>query len=375
MKNYCSSNAIRSAVMIRPNRNWMRQAVLVLTSAFLILLSTARAEASQLVVPLVNFYEWNSLTGMLTVHYGYYNPNDFTMTEPIAPGKNFFTPPPPLRNQPTVFLPGIHRDVFAVTFVPFLEPAIKWTLQGQSVIAEQTLPACQPTDVELSMVNFRGAWDASATYYCSDVVSSGQGYWIAQSESTGETPVPGLSWKFIGDIWLQHVLGETARGPAGAPGPSGPQGPTGPEGPEGQPGQGLHVQGTWMNAMNYAANDVVSYDGSSWVAKRNNINVTPNGGYDWLLVARKGAAGQKGDIGPQGPAGTSNVFVSAQTYTIPRTGTLVIMDQHVNPNSFITLLYVGPCSNVLPPIASRIERGQFTVGGVPGKQFRYVVFN
>ena len=98
-------------------------------------------------------------------------------------------------------------------------------------------------------------------------------------------------------------------------------------------------------------------------------------GYDWLLVARKGAAGQKGDIGPQGPAGTSNVFVSAQTYTIPRTGTLVIMDRQVNPNSFITLLYVGPCSNVLPPFASRIERGQFTVGGVPGKQFRYVVFN
>ena len=133
-----------------------------------------------------------------------------------------------------------------------------------------------------------------------------------------------------------------------------------------------------MNAMNYAANDVVSYDGSSWVAKRNNINVTPGDGYDWLLVARKGATGQKGDIGPQGPqgpAGNSNAFVSAQVYPIPRTGTLDIMDQQVNPNSFIILLYVGPCSNVLPPVASRIERGRFTVSGVPGKRFRYVVFN
>jgi hypothetical protein len=132
-----------------------------------------------------------------------------------------------------------------------------------------------------------------------------------------------------GDPGVQGATG--AQGPQGPPGPKGdtglagpqgpqgPQGVQGPQGPQGAPGpKGVNWKGSWNVATVYAADDAVSHNGSSWLAKRSNSNTQPAEGDDWTLIALKGetgpqgqkgdtgaqgAQGLKGDTGPQGPAG------------------------------------------------------------------------
>ena len=70
--------------------------------------------------------------------------------------------------------------------------------------------------------------------------------------------------------------------------------------------KGLNWKGTWNAATNYLPDDAVSFNGSSWIAKRANSNVSPVEGVDWTIVAQKGdtgATGATGAVGPQGPAG------------------------------------------------------------------------
>ena len=59
-------------------------------------------------------------------------------------------------------------------------------------------------------------------------------------------------------------------GPAGPTGPSGqtgPAGPTGATGPAGPAGTSFVWRGAWSCAGSYAARDVVSHSGSSWIAE------------------------------------------------------------------------------------------------------------
>jgi hypothetical protein len=62
-------------------------------------------------------------------------------------------------------------------------------------------------------------------------------------------------------------------------------------------GGAINVKGPWSSTTPYVANDVVSFLGSSWIARRNNLNVPPASGDDWMVLA------QMGDIGPEGPKG------------------------------------------------------------------------
>ena len=139
-------------------------------------------------------------------------------------------------------------------------------------------------------------------------------------------------------------------GPMGPPGPSGPRGEQGPPGklrvakawvPEtvfyagdvvtfdggtfqarrdtGQPpshsdwtclatpgrdGRGITVRGTWNEAAEYHQNNLVAYNGGSWVALRDAPGSCPGPG--WQLVASRGktgVAGLKGERGERGPKG------------------------------------------------------------------------
>lgn len=95
-------------------------------------------------------------------------------------------------------------------------------------------------------------------------------------------------------------------GPPGAPGPQGAQGPQGPLGPIGPAGVGFHFRNTFDPSVSYAVNDVVSYNGSSYIAIAQNSgpnNPAPNANTaSWGLMAQQGAQG------PQGPAGTGGQF-------------------------------------------------------------------
>jgi hypothetical protein len=79
------------------------------------------------------------------------------------------------------------------------------------------------------------------------------------------------------------------------------------EGAQGPAGTGYVFKGNWSSVTGYVVNDVVVYNGSSYVSKtNNNVNHTPGDNTYWGVVALKGdtgAAGATGATGPQGAQG------------------------------------------------------------------------
>jgi hypothetical protein len=69
--------------------------------------------------------------------------------------------------------------------------------------------------------------------------------------------------------------------------------------------RGLSPRGAWSATAQYLTDDLVTSGGSSWRAKRNNVNKPPVAGTDWELFAQKGATGAPGAAGAQGPAGAA----------------------------------------------------------------------
>lgn len=67
---------------------------------------------------------------------------------------------------------------------------------------------------------------------------------------------------------------------------------------------GLAYLGTWLNTTAYVTNNIVSLNGSSYIALSNNTGVQPgtDGGVTWAVLA---AAGAQGPAGPSGINGTN----------------------------------------------------------------------
>lgn len=101
------------------------------------------------------------------------------------------------------------------------------------------------------------------------------------------TVVSGREGDFFIDAAANEIYGPKTASGWGSPTPL-----LGPEGPQGE--KGLNWRGAWDSAETYAANDAVSHDGSSWLAKRENTGATPAAGDDWTLLAEKGQPGAAG---------------------------------------------------------------------------------
>lgn len=98
-----------------------------------------------------------------------------------------------------------------------------------------------------------------------------------------------------------------AQGPVGPIGPTGPVGPAGAAGPTGANGTGFNFRNAFDPSAIYAVNDVVTYNGSTYLAtdpSQGAGNATPdvNTGA-WRLMASAGAPGPAGATGAQGPMG------------------------------------------------------------------------
>lgn len=125
---------------------------------------------------------------------------------------------------------------------------------------------------------------------------------------------------------LQDQVGAGAAGPQGPAGPAGPEGPQGiqgiqgPIGPAGPVGAaGLNFVGTWSSGTAYNPNDVVFYNGSSYVAANavGPIATPPDvDTANWDFLALQGLDGPQGPIGPIGPAGAS-LWTPPVSLTIP----------------------------------------------------------
>ena len=141
-------------------------------------------------------------------------------------------------------------------------------------------------------------------------------------ESTTTSHGPQLEIELVNQGPAGPTGPQGPQGLTGATGPQGPTGATGPQGPVGATGQvgatgaagapgpqgatgamgpkGLNWKGSWSNSTEYAVDDAILINGSSYIALVANTNVQPPA-TAWSLLS------QKGDIGPTGAEGAQGL--------------------------------------------------------------------
>src|ERR1019366_4550928 len=92
-----------------------------------------------------------------------------------------------------------------------------------------------------------------------------------------------------------------ATGPTGATGATGAAGPAGARGATGAIGAaGMNFRGVWTMGTGYAANDAVTFAGSTYLAAMSNSASEPDlYPQAWTVLAQAGSAG------PSGPTGSA----------------------------------------------------------------------
>jgi hypothetical protein len=180
---------------------------------------------------------------------------------------------------------------------------------------------------------FRNAFDPSAVYLVSDVVTFNGSSYIAIATNQGpNNPTPDqdpAAWTLLaqegasGPAGAAGPAGTTGAagpqgpvgalglaGPQGLPGLSGPQGPAGTNGTNGIDGMSFNFRNAFDPTAAYAVNDVTTFTGSSYiaiVANQGPNNITPDQNpATWSLIAR-GGTGPAGPAGTQGPAGPAGI--------------------------------------------------------------------
>lgn len=91
-----------------------------------------------------------------------------------------------------------------------------------------------------------------------------------------------------------------ATGPTGVAGPTGATGPTGPTGAVGATFKGAYGAGT-----SYVVNDIVTYQGSSYICILASLGNVPTNTTYWSVLASVGSTGVTGATGPTGSTGTA----------------------------------------------------------------------
>lgn len=161
---------------------------------------------------------------------------------------------------------------------------------------------------------YRGAYSSATNYGLDDgVVFDGSTYISLATKNAGNTPGASPSyWALLAAQGATGAAGTAgtngSNGAAGATGAAGPQGIQGPAGAAGANGAaGLTYQGSWASSANYALNDAVTYNGSSYLSRvaGNHGNAPDVSSSSWALLAQMGSAGAVGAAGPAGAQGAN----------------------------------------------------------------------
>ena len=125
---------------------------------------------------------------------------------------------------------------------------------------------------------------------------------------SGNSGVSGLSGR-SGISGLSGLSGISGiSGISGTSGISGLSGLSGTSGISGLSGIGLIWEGTWNSGAQYLINDIVYYNGNSYIAVEGSININPSGDQSaWVLLAQSGASGLSGLSGRSGISGLSGL--------------------------------------------------------------------
>jgi len=110
---------------------------------------------------------------------------------------------------------------------------------------------------------------------------------------------------YQGDTGLTGPQGP--QGEPGEPGLNGLEGETGPQGPAGADGTGFIFRGEWNDADYFNINDVVTFNGESYIAIQSSVVVYPVETTHWTKIAAKG---------DQGPAADLESAFSEVSYTV-----------------------------------------------------------
>jgi len=190
---------------------------------------------------------------------------------------------------------------------------------------------------------YEGTYSPGANYAIHDVVIfAGSSYVSLTASNLGNTPSlnPGV-W---GPLTAQGPVGQTgATGATGMAGPQGLLGSTGPlgeQGAQGVPGAtgavgatgatgangavGMNFRGAWAQTVNYAVNDAVTYNGSTYLALAAGRNLEPdNSPQAWVVIAQAGGAGPTGAAGGAATVaiGTVTTLAAGASATVTNAGT------------------------------------------------------
>jgi hypothetical protein len=138
--------------------------------------------------------------------------------------------------------------------------------------------------------SFLGGWLVSTSYSVGSAVSFGGSSYVALATNVGREP--DLSPAF----WA--VLAQ-----AGTPGAAGATGAQGPAGAAGA--VGVTYRGTWVAATAYHANDVVVFNGATYLGATTSLGSQPDvSPSQWAVLAVNGVVGA---TGPSGAAATLSV--------------------------------------------------------------------
>ncbi|HEX3968675.1 MAG TPA: DNRLRE domain-containing protein, partial [Edaphobacter sp.] len=138
--------------------------------------------------------------------------------------------------------------------------------------------------------SFQGAWQLSTSYAVGAVVGFRGASYVALTANVGRQP------DATPTFWA--VLAQA--GTAGAPGAAGPQGPAGAPG-----SVGVTYRGTWLPATTYHANDVVAFNGATYLGTTSSLGSEPDVSPPfWAVLALNGVTGA---TGPGGTAATVSV--------------------------------------------------------------------
>jgi hypothetical protein len=162
---------------------------------------------------------------------------------------------------------------------------------------------------------YKSIWSSITTYNIDDVVHyNGSSYISLQNSNINNIPTDSVSsWALIAKGSTGPTGATGAIGPMGATGQQGSIGPTGPIGPTGVQGitgstgpTGIRWRASWSSLTTYSLNDVVFYNGNSYIAiLGSNLNRQPDVSITWWTVMTQGSTGPTGPIGPQGIQGPS----------------------------------------------------------------------
>lgn len=173
---------------------------------------------------------------------------------------------------------------------------------------------------------YRGDWSGSVTYAINDVAYYQGNSYVAILGNTNVTPTTDASSATWGLIALHGATGSGGGGggatvavgttTTGAPGSNASVTNSGtstaaifnftiPAGATGATGPGFAYQGVWSSSTSYALRDVVTFNGSSYVALQAGTNQNPGTATAyWSVLASKGDQGTTGTAGTNGAAAT-----------------------------------------------------------------------